>query len=59
MKCGVKITNLKNQVGEVRTRYDRGKVQAREIICMSCHLERAEQLIGRARSQALYPRKRP
>jgi hypothetical protein len=35
--CGVKITNLDKQVGEVRSRYP-GPV--REIICMDCHLGR-------------------
>lgn len=37
VKCGVKITNLDRQVGEVRSRYP-GPI--REIICMDCHLKR-------------------
>lgn len=37
VKCGVKITNLQRQVGEVRSRYP-GPV--REIICMDCHKSR-------------------
>lgn len=34
VKCGVRITNLDKQVGEVRSRYP-GPI--REIICMDCH----------------------
>lgn len=37
VKCGMKITNLAKQVGEVRTTFPGG---VREIICMSCHLYR-------------------
>ena len=36
VKCGVKITNLDKQVGEVRSRYP-GPV--REIVCMDCHMK--------------------
>jgi hypothetical protein len=43
VKCGVQITNLAKQVGEVRSRYP-GPV--REIICMSCHMKRKRPAQG-------------
>ena len=39
IKCGVKITNLAKQVGDVRTHYPSKR---REIICMDCHVRRPE-----------------
>lgn len=36
-RCGVKITNLSKQVGEVRNRYP-GPVT--DLLCMDCHLGR-------------------
>ena len=47
-KCGVKITNLAKQVGEVRSRYP-GPV--REIVCTDCHLAKAAWLIERTRRE--------
>lgn len=41
IRCGVKITNLDKQVGEVRTTYPSGK---REIICMDCRKADAMRL---------------
>lgn len=38
-RCGVKITNLSKQVGEVRHVYP-GPVT--DLLCMSCHLTRSE-----------------
>ena len=35
--CGLKITNMDKQIGEVRTKFPGGK---REIICMDCHMGR-------------------
>lgn len=48
VKCGTEITNIKEQVGEVRSTYH-GRRMTREIICMSCHLERSERLVKRTR----------
>ena len=44
VKCGVKITNLDKQVGEIRNRYP-GPVT--EIICMNCHMAKARETLGR------------
>ena len=48
VKCGVKITNLDKQVGEVRSRYP-GPI--REIICKSCLRERVLQKIAEERQR--------
>jgi hypothetical protein len=40
-QCGVKITNLAKQVGEVRSVYPGPR---REILCMDCHLARVKGL---------------
>lgn len=37
VKCGLKITNMDKQIGEVRTFFPGG---VREIICMDCHTRR-------------------
>lgn len=44
-RCGVKITNLSKQVGEVRTLYGGKGHGKREILCMSCHLKRARRAL--------------
>lgn len=46
VKCGVKITNLDRQVGEVRSRYP-GPIT--EITCMDCMQARVDELIKRTR----------
>ena len=51
-KCGVEITNLAKQVGEVRSRYP-GPV--REIVCYSCCAERVDELIRRTRAELGLP----
>lgn len=38
VKCGMEITNLAKQVGEVRSRYGAKGHGTREIICMDCHM---------------------
>lgn len=40
-RCGVKITNLAKQVGEVRNRYP-GPVT--DLLCMTCHTTRSQWL---------------
>jgi hypothetical protein len=42
--CGVKITNLAKQVGEVRTLYGGKGHGERQLLCMSCHVARTEGL---------------
>lgn len=46
VRCGVKITNLAKQVGEVRTRYGPKRHGKREIICMNCHMRYAREKLG-------------
>jgi hypothetical protein len=50
-QCGVKITNLAKQVGEVRTRYGPTGHGTRELLCMTCHLGKAERLVERTRRE--------
>jgi nitrate/TMAO reductase-like tetraheme cytochrome c subunit len=47
-QCGMKITNLAKQVGEVRSVYPGPH---RDILCMDCHLGRAERLVERTRRE--------
>ena len=47
IRCGVKITNLAKQVGEVRTVYPS---RQRQIICMDCHLGPALSKVAPPRS---------
>lgn len=54
VKCGVKITNLAKQVGEVRTAYPS---RQREIICVDCKHAQAQALIDSTRQElGLAPR---
>lgn len=46
VKCGIKITNLDKQVGEVRSRYP-GPI--REIICKDCVARRVAAMVERKR----------
>lgn len=45
-ECGVKITNLAKQVGEVRTVFPSRR---REILCLDCHLGKIDRLVERTR----------
>jgi hypothetical protein len=46
--CGVKITNLAKQVGEVRHVYPGPRT---DLLCMSCHHARTDKLIERTRRE--------
>lgn len=50
IRCGVHITNLEEQVGEIRTRYGAKGHGQREIICMECHMRYARETLGRVGS---------
>jgi Zn ribbon nucleic-acid-binding protein len=58
-KCGVKITNLAKQVGEVRTRYGPKKHGSREIICVDCKHKQRELLIEKTRKELGLGEKKP
>lgn len=47
-ECGAEIKNLSRDVGEVRSVYPGPR---RDILCMSCHLQRARRLIERTRRE--------
>ena len=42
--CGVKITNLAKQVGEVRTLYGGKGHGTRELLCMNCFVAKGKTL---------------
>jgi len=54
-KCGVQITNMAKQVGEVRTRYGSKKHLQREIVCMDCMAARSAALVKETRARLGLP----
>jgi hypothetical protein len=54
VRCGVAITNMVEQIGEVRSRYVKGRSD-REIICKDCKLAGVQALIDKTRKELGLP----